>query len=128
MCRVRQIVGLNNYDLSYTYFYYIVLKQNKIRPEWAADRERWFEMIQTSTLPRKRRKCEVRKSWISRLIGGGGGMPTNLLRAPRVLDPALLRRMKERTRQHGQSQSTVTIKYMSNMTRHCQTTPSRYPR
>ncbi len=22
------------------------MKQNKIRPEWAADRERWFEMIQ----------------------------------------------------------------------------------
>ena len=23
-----------------------VVKQNKIRPEWAADRDRWFEMIQ----------------------------------------------------------------------------------
>ena len=46
MCRVCQIVGLNNYDLSYNYFYYIVMKQNKIRPEWEADRERWFEMIQ----------------------------------------------------------------------------------
>ena len=22
------------------------MKQNKIRPKWAADRERWFEMIQ----------------------------------------------------------------------------------
>ncbi len=46
MCRVCQIVGLNNYDLSYNYFYSIVIKQNKIRPGWAADRERWFEMIQ----------------------------------------------------------------------------------
>ena len=47
MCRVCPILGLNNYDLSYTYFYSIVMKQNKIRPEWAADRERWFEMIQS---------------------------------------------------------------------------------
>ena len=46
MCRVCQIVGLNNYDLSYNLFYFIVMKQNKIRLEWAADRERWFEMIQ----------------------------------------------------------------------------------
>ena len=53
------------------YTYSIVMKQNKIRPEWAADRERWFEMIQSSTIPRKRLKCEVRKSWNSRLIGGG---------------------------------------------------------
>ena len=30
----------------------------------------------------------MRKSWNSRLIGGGP-MPTNLLRAPRVLNPAL---------------------------------------
>ena len=44
MCRVCQIVGLNNYDFSYNYS--IVMKQNKIRPEWAADRERWFEMNQ----------------------------------------------------------------------------------
>ena len=46
MCRVCQIVGLNNHDLSYNYFYSIVMKQNKIHPEWAADRQRWFEMIQ----------------------------------------------------------------------------------
>ena len=46
MCRVCQIVGLNNYDLSYNCFYSIVMKQNKIRPEWAADRGRWFEIIQ----------------------------------------------------------------------------------
>ena len=46
MCRMCQIVGLNKYDLSYNYFFSIVMKQNKIRPEWAADRERWFEMIQ----------------------------------------------------------------------------------
>ena len=68
-----------------------VMKQNKIHPEWAADRARWFEMIQNvnpTQDSRKRRKGEVRMSWNSRLIGGGP-MPTNLLRAPRVLDLAL---------------------------------------
>ena len=39
-------------------------------------------------LPTKRRQGEVKKSYNSRSIGGGP-MPTNLLRAPRVLDPAL---------------------------------------
>ena len=43
------------------------MKQNSIRPDWAADRERWFEIIQNINPPRKRRKGEVRKSWNSRL-------------------------------------------------------------
>ena len=40
MCRMCRIVGLNKYDLSYNYFYSIIMKQNKIRQEWALDRER----------------------------------------------------------------------------------------
>ena len=40
------------------------VKKNNIHPEWASDRESWFEMIQNvidSTLPRKRGKVRGKK-------------------------------------------------------------------
>ena len=40
MCRLGQIVGLNNYDISYNYFYSKVMKQNKIRPARVGSRQR----------------------------------------------------------------------------------------
>ena len=59
------------------------MKQNKISPEWAADRERLFEMIQNVNPTQETTGKWGEKPW-NRLFGEGP-MPTNLLRAPRFV-------------------------------------------
>ena len=41
-----EVLKMTLQELFLTHHFLEFMKQNKIRPEWAADRERWFEMIQ----------------------------------------------------------------------------------